>query len=83
MKAATKEAGKARTKVIELNEQEIIGADHQFLRLHETTCTESTAGKKVGLSMNTGKLEYPTDSLVLQTDFFQYDYLLNSSLLTT
>jgi hypothetical protein len=33
-KAATKEAEKTRTKVIELNEQGITGADHQFLQLH-------------------------------------------------
>jgi hypothetical protein len=31
MEAATKEAGKIRTKVIELNKQGIIGVDHQFL----------------------------------------------------
>jgi hypothetical protein len=55
METSTKEAGKTRTKVIELNEQGIIGADHQFLQLHETTRTESTTSKKVELSLNTRK----------------------------
>jgi hypothetical protein len=70
MEAATKEAGKMRTKVIELNEQGITGADHQFLQLHETTRTESTTSKKVELSLNTRKLAYTTDSLVSQIGFF-------------
>jgi hypothetical protein len=83
MEVATKEAGKTRTKVIELNKQGIIGADHQSLQLHETTRTESTASKKVELSLNIGKLEYPIDSLASRIDFFQYDYLINSSRPTT
>jgi hypothetical protein len=37
----------------------------------------------VELSLNTGKLEYLTDSLASQIGFFQYNYLINSSRPTT
>jgi hypothetical protein len=66
-----------------LNEQGKIELDLLFLQLLETTCAESIAGRKVELNLNTEKLEYPTGSLILQIDFFQYGYLTNSSLPTT
>jgi hypothetical protein len=70
MGAATKEAMETRIKAFELNEQGKIEPDLLFPQLLETTCTESTTGRKVELNLNTEKLEYPIGSLVLQTDFF-------------
>jgi hypothetical protein len=83
MEAATKEAGETKTKVIRLNDQEKEEAGHQFRQLHEITPTKSTAGRKEGLNLNTENLKYPTGSLALQADFFQYGCLTNSSLPTT
>jgi hypothetical protein len=74
MEAAIEKAGETSTEVIELSNQGTTGAGHQFLCLLETTLTASTGGR-AELSQSTGKLGYPIGSLVLQTDFFWYDYL--------
>jgi hypothetical protein len=74
MGAATKKAKVTRIKVFELSEQGKTEPDLLFLQLLETTPADSTAGKKVRLNLTTGKLEYPIDSHVLRTDFFQYGY---------
>jgi hypothetical protein len=69
------------TEVIELSNQGTTGEGHQLLRLLETTLTMSTS-RRAELSRSTGKLGYPIGSLVLQIDFFRYDYLTSSSLPT-
>jgi hypothetical protein len=81
MEAATKEAGEISIEVIELSKQGTTGAGHQFLWLLETTRAAST-GRRAELSRSTGKPGYPTSSLVLQTNFFRYDYLTSLSLPT-
>jgi hypothetical protein len=81
MEVATEELGETSTEVIELNNQGTIGAGHQFLWLLKTTLIVSTGGR-VELSQSTEKLGYLIGSLVLQTGFFQYDYLISSSLPT-
>jgi hypothetical protein len=81
MEAATEEAGETNTEVIELSNQGTTRACHQFLRLLKTTLTTSTGGR-AELSQSIGKVGYPTGSLVLQTDYFRYDYLASSSLPT-
>jgi hypothetical protein len=65
MRAATKEAGETRIKAFELDEQGKTEPDLLFLQLLETTRTESTAGRRVELNLNTEKLEYPIGSLIL------------------
>jgi hypothetical protein len=81
MEAATEKVEETSTKVIELSNQGTTGAGHQFLRFLETTLTVSI-GERAEQSQSTGKLGYPTGSLVLQTDFFRCNYLTSSSLPT-
>jgi hypothetical protein len=74
--------GKAGAGFLGLNNLGEAGAGYLLTRPHETSPTKLTVGKE-GLNLNSRGWKYPTGSLVLQTDYFRYDYLTSSSCPTT
>ena len=65
------------------NNQERPEAKHLLGRPRKTNLTKTIVGKKGALNQNTQKPERTIDSLVLQTNLLQYDYLTSSSCPTT
>ena len=72
-----------RARATELNNQERPEAGRLPRQPRRTTLTKTTVGQKEVPNQNTKKPERTIDSLVLQTDLLQYDYLTNSRRPTT
>ena len=83
VEVTTEKAEEIFVKMTESNNQERPEAKHLLGQPRKTTLTKTIVGKKGALNQNTQKPERTIDSLVLQTDLFQYDYLTSSRCPTT
>ena len=70
-------------KTTESSNQERPEAEHLLGQPRRTTLTKTTVGKKGAQNQNIRKPEHTIDSLVLQIDLLQYDYLTSLSRPTT
>ena len=83
VKVTTEKVEGTIVKTTESNNQERPEAKYLFRQPRRTTLTKTTVGQKEVLNQNTKKPERMIDSLVLQTDLLQYDYLTSSNHPTT